>query len=687
MKFFNQILPLPLDSEATIIELALYSQFKHHNESKQDILFIIYKDAENNKKVRCIADPKVEIFFTKPEYRYQWRTVRKYIEIDKVYPVIIEPRKIIPRIYKEMKEYNDPRTESLRKIYDQAVSIQDWRSRKEILKWQNTFMSDITVEEFYRIALGLQYHLTRAHEVDKAFLDIESDIYGLTTSQTNANEDPTNAVTVIFGYDPTKKKDDPKRKRPQVFTFLLRDHKRYPQQAYFEEHLDEFIQQCHKEFDKIEITKKGKKSYLETNGDYHINFFDNETNLQQAVFKVINMARPDTLAVWNIAYDLPKMKGRMERLGLNYVDVMCDPSFPKDARFVEINVDRRATVDMADRKTYVKMASTTKYIDQMQTYAAIRKGQKAYGSNKLDNIAEIELGIHKRTFDKGIDVTNAAIKDYWNFVLYNINDVWLQLLIDDVTNDMFTLIFDSNQHNCSLENLTKQTKYQKQIYYTEYIRRGFVPGNNKNNDYIRGFTEDYADTIKEAERARKYRKLIDEYGGDISDIEDLLDDLDEEDAPEDGEEDPETAELLERIDDVYADSIDRKLKLRGGLVGNPDLNSCNGAELIEGIPSKHVFHEVVDMDYASEYPWAKFTRSISESTQYGRLIIGEKISDRQNEREIKGYLPGAEFISDYVSQDYISLGNVWFSTPSVLETMSEIDEMINSSGGEDKSDG
>ena len=96
MKFFNQILPLPLDSEATIIELALYSQFKHHNESKQDILFIVYKDAENNKKVRCIADPKVEIFFTKPEYRYQWRTVRKYIEIDKVYPVIIEPRKKYP---------------------------------------------------------------------------------------------------------------------------------------------------------------------------------------------------------------------------------------------------------------------------------------------------------------------------------------------------------------------------------------------------------------------------------------------------------------------------------------------------------------------------------------------------------------------------------------------------------------
>ena len=683
MEYFQRILPLEYDSEATIFEVALYSKFKHKNVEKSDVLFITYKDAEGNKKVQAIKNPKVEIYFAKPEHRTEWRTPREYIEMDKVYPVIIEPRNILKRIYSELEDCYDNRSEALKKIYEQACSSGDWKARKEILKSQLTFMSDISVEEFYRIALGLQYQLTRAHVVNKAFLDIESDIYGLTTSESDANLDPTNAVTVIFDYNPNRKAVGDERTRPQVFTFLLRNHKRYPQQAYFEEHLDEFIDQCHREFDKIPVTKKGKKMYMETNADYHINFFDNEADLHRAVYRVINGAKPDVLAIWNLAYDIPKMIARQEKLGMDYVENMCDPAFPSSCKFVEVNVDNRGGIDISNRKTFMKIASTTKYIDQMQTYAQLRKGQKSYGSNKLDNIGEIELGIHKREFGHGIDVKNAAIKDYWNFVLYNINDVWMQVLIERVTNDLFAVVFDANQHACSFENLTKQTKYQKQIYYSEYIKRGYVPGNNKNNDYIRGVIEDYADIMEESARARKLRKLIDEAGGDIDSVDiDALDDFafEEDEFSDLSDEDAEVAkDIMSKIENAYNDSINRKLKLKGGLVGNPNLNCSNGEELIQGSPSKHIFPEIVDMDYSSEYPWAKYTRSISRSTQYGRLIIGKKISERQNEHEVSGYLPGAEFISDYISQDFISFGNVWFNMPSVKSCIAEALDML---GGE-----
>lgn len=678
MKFFRQILPLKQGTDATILEVAMYTKYKHHNDEKRDVMFIIYKDDKGVKRVQAIPDPKVQIYFAKPEYRGDWRTPREYIEIDKLYPVIIEPRNIVKRIYKEIKDCTDPRSKNLCKIYEQALASNDWKSRKEILKSQLTFMSDISAEEFYRIALGLQYNLTHAHIVNKAFLDIESDIYQLSTSESNANLDPTNAVTIILDYDPNNPtaRDSTGRR---VFTYLLRDHKRYPQQKYFEDHIDEFYAQCHEEFDRIAVTKKGKTQYVETHGEYFIEFFDKEEQLQQAVFKLINTARPDIVAIWNLAYDIPKMAARQEKLGLNPVDIMCDPSFPKTCRFLDINVDRRAGISTADRKTYVKLASTTKFIDQMQTYAQLRKGQKAYGSDKLDNIAEVELGIHKREFAKGIDVTNAAIKDYWNFVLYNINDVWLQVLIDEVTSDMFAIIFDANQHSSSLENLTKQTKYQKQIYYTSYIKRGHVPGNNNNNDYINGVIEDYADVLEESRKARKMRQLIDEAGGDIESVdESLLDEV--EDEAIDPESDELTNEIMSKIENVYNDSIDRKLKLRGGLVGNPNLNSCNGVELVEGSASKHLFKEIVDMDYASEYPWVKYTRSISRSTQYGRLIIKGKISERQNEHEITGYLPGAEFISDYISQDFLSLGNVWFNMPHVEDTIVEAKQILLEEG-------
>ena len=82
------------------------------------------------------------------------------------------------------------------------------------------------------------------------------------------------------------------------------------------------------------------------------------------------------------------------------------------------------------------------------------------------------------------------------------------------------------------------------------------------------------------------------------------------------------------------------------------------------------------MDFASEYPWAKFTRSLSKSTQFGRLIIPGRISQRQNalplgqkkrQEDQKYYTSSAEFVSDYIAGDMLSFGNVWFGLPSVEE--------------------
>ena len=199
--FFENILPVPEGSKVTIVELCEYSQWKHHNTRKNPVLYIIYKDANDVKRVRAIESPKVGIFFTKPEYRGEWRTVRKYVPIEKVYPVEIDPKKIPARIYQELKECHDPRSESLKDIYERSNRIGDWKAKKEILKSQHTFMSDISVEEFYRIMLGYHYDCNQHHVINKAFLDIESDIYGLTTSEQENDMDPTNAVTVIFDYN------------------------------------------------------------------------------------------------------------------------------------------------------------------------------------------------------------------------------------------------------------------------------------------------------------------------------------------------------------------------------------------------------------------------------------------------------------------------------------------------------
>ena len=161
------------------------------------------------------------------------------------------------------------------------------------------------------------------------------------------------------------------------------------------------------------------------------------------------------------------------------------------------------------------------------------------GSNKLDNISNIELGVGKLQFPKGVDVSNAAIKAYWTFVLYNITDVMRQVLIDIVTNDCMSMVYDMNQSNCSLENLTKQTRYQRQIYYVEYMKRGFIPGNNVNINYIRGESEEYLERLEEERAAREARKLADSWDGQDDEEEIIEEEPEEIEADDESDEDEE----------------------------------------------------------------------------------------------------------------------------------------------------
>jgi len=261
------------------------------------------------------------------------------------------------------------------------------------------------------------------------------------------------------------------------------------------------------------------------------------------------------------------------------------------------------------------------------------------------------------------------------------------------------MIYDMNQQNCPLENLFKQTRYQRQIYYTWYLRKGFVPGNNPNVNYIRGETEDYLERMEEIRAARAMRAELDNEGFDddeaVAESDPVEVEVDDSDSDEEFDETSQQAAETVAGDllSIYNDSIQKKLILPGGLVGNPDFNTATGVELIPGVPSKHVFDDEMDMDFASEYPWAKFTRSLSKSTQIGRLIIPEKISDRQNVlpmgqekriEEINSYLPGAEFTADYLSHDIISFGNVWFNLPTVTEMNKKLQERLNSKEKEDE---
>lgn len=692
----DNILPVQEGSNITLYNVIEYQPYRYGKRGDTQ-LFIVYRDENGTKHVQKIVKPEVEIYFVKPEDR-TFMTPREYLEIDKVYPVKCPSNYILPTIREELNRYPDPVGFKLGATYDNARHLPNKSSKKEILKWPYTLMSDLNVETYYWIQLGYHYNTMHGnHVIDKCFADIENDVYGLTSAQQKANMDPVNACTVIFDYDG---KGPNRHKKTQVYTFLLRNHARYPQQAYFEEHLDDFYAECHEKFDHQTVIKKGKKRVIDTIAEYHIELYDDERDLLSQIFGRINKEKPDVCEFWNMPYDMPKMKARMNLLGMDSNATMCDSTFfPKSVHFANFRMDERP-IDISNRNSYIRMASTTQYVDQMQNYAGIRKGQKAYGSNSLDNIANIELGMGKWKFDKGIDVLNAAIKDYWNFVLYNIRDVWCQVLIDQVTNDTMAMVYDMNQMNCPLYHLTKQTMYQRYIYYCWYLRKGYVPGNNVNAKYTYT-TEDDKAQAEEVEKRKRVRAYLDKQGMDADDIndimyddnavQDVLDDMDD-DVSENLED--AVAAIVSENPDIFLDDERRTIRLQGGAVGNPDFNIPNGEELIPGVRSKHVFPEIMDMDFSSEYPWAKFTRSLSRSTQYGRLIIPHKVSDMQyklplgqqkRKSDQKYYTNGGEFISDYLSGDFLMFSRCWFNLPGVEETEDLINKLIlGESIGEDE---
>ena len=681
----KNILPVKEGSDISVYNILEYNSYKMGgSRNAPNSLFIVWRDKEGKKHVQHIKNPKMEIYYVKPEYR-TFLTPREYIEMDKVIPVTISGNNtnVIKHITATLYQSNDVVAQAIIKDLNEAQATGNFSLKKQVHKWPYVLMSDLDLETYYWIQLGYHYNTMHGHVIDKCFADIENDVYGMTSAETNKNLDPVNACTLIFEYD---KNGPNKDKNTQVYTFLLRNHKRYPQQKEFEKNLGKFYQACHDVFDHQTVMKKGKEKIIDTFAEYHIELFNSEKELLEKIFERINMEKPDLCEFWNMPYDMPKMQARMEILHMNPTRVMSDEDyFPIEYQFSRFNIDKRP-IEIMNKNSYIRMTSTTQYVDQMQNYASIRKGRKAYGSNSLDNIANIELGMGKWNFADGIDVMNACIKDYWNFVLYNIRDVWCQVLIDQVTNDTMALVYDMNQMNCPLYHLAKQTKYQRYIYYTWYLRKGFIPGNNVNVNYRKYSSEDAMlkeEDAKEIQSLRRAQDMIQTSNGS----EDLTDlDNEELDEIENISNIIKTQiELVTGDNDIFADSINRKVLLQGGCVGDPDYNIANGMELIPGVKSKHFFSNVIDMDFSSEYPWAKFTRSLSRSTQYGRLIIPYKVSEWQNVlplgkvkriEDTKRYLPGGEFVSDYLSQDILSFGTVWFNLPFVEDVDKMIDKLL-----------
>lgn len=134
---------------------------------------------------------------------------------------------------------------------------------------------------------------------------------------------------------------------------------------------------------------------------------ETEVDMLREVFQKAHEWSPDILAIWNMNYDIPKVLATLDRYGVAYEDILCDPKIPKSARVCKYKEGKKKKVTASGKVTPINPASqwhtlilTASFyvLDAMCIYKQLRLAKQEEPSYSLDAILNKELGSRKLTF-------------------------------------------------------------------------------------------------------------------------------------------------------------------------------------------------------------------------------------------------------------------------------------------------
>lgn len=343
---------------------------------------------------------------------------------------------------------------------------------------------------------------------------------------------------------------------------------------------------------------------------YNIFMYNDESQMLIDVFKLINTLKRDFLMIWNgTRFDIPYLIARIIELGLDPREIMCHKDFKIKDVFLKKD---NHNFQIANQGDYFKISSYTVYLDQMRIYASLRKSGKQLRSNTLNHIAELEIADKKLDFSEEANIKTLPYVNYKKFVKYNIKDVLLQFGIELKTHDIDNVYQRAYTNVTTYSKVFKQTNFLFNRAYLEYYKQGLIIGNNINVHY--GVSQQF-----------------------------------------------------EKKND------DDNEKFAGALVGDPELNSYTGINML-GTPSKYIFDNVIDMDMSSFYPSMIMAFNISPNCIVGKLILNTTIEDLYNTKDIDEgkYDAGKDFVDNLLVNNPANMGSKWFNLPKI----DELDRLI-----------
>lgn len=443
-------------SDLTIMNCKYHGPKKDMETGKysKDNMIVVFKDNATGKKHhRIIYEPEYTFYRKADEDMVGYNEF--FIDKDKVVPITCK--------YKDLDKTIAESVGQLNVFYDN-IKCGNRGANKRFHLDERIFGSDIHINNYYRKIFSEKY-INNITPIDKCYLDIEVDGTYTNRDFPLPGEVPVNAVSIMVDKENT------------LYTFLLRDQKN-PLIAKFEESLStyDFIGEF-KAFleNNVGGWKKMHKFKLK-DIKYKIIFFDEEIDLIENVFRIINIKQPDFVLAWNMAFDIPYIIARLENLGVDPKEVLCHPDFKE--KYCTYFFDEENRSDYEQRGDFADISSYSVYLDQLIQFASRRKGQSAFESVRLDDIGYAICGVRKLSY-KHItqNIAELPYLDYKTFVMYNMMDVLVQKCIEEMAGDI-NYVFS--------KAISNDTMYQKVHRQTVYLANRAISSFMKNNNVIAG---------------------------------------------------------------------------------------------------------------------------------------------------------------------------------------------------------
>jgi DNA polymerase elongation subunit (family B) len=201
---------------------------------------------------------------------------------------------------------------------------------------------------------------------------------------------------------------------------------------------------------------KGSENYIKCKDEY---------TLCKSFLQYWQENCPDVLTGWNTKFfDIPYLINRFRR-------ILGEDETKKLSPWGMIS-ERKVVSNNRELTAYEMMGvSSLDYIELYRWYAPGGKSQESY---KLDNIANVELGDSKLSYDEYDNLHALYRENYQKFIQYNIKDVELILRLEDKLKLIelgLTLAYDTKTN---YEDIFAQTRMWDAMTYSYLLERGII---------------------------------------------------------------------------------------------------------------------------------------------------------------------------------------------------------------------